>query len=221
MLKLVIFDAGDVLYSLGDIRPIVKSFLDRYNADFERSERIWKKIEQKARKGKLNRKEAHKKWIEELGLPKKALREWEEIDRRIVWRKVIKRMAWVNWMLKKLSRNYKIAVLSDSIESAAEKRKSMERLGIDVNCIDKIFTSYDLGREKPNLLTYKTVLNYFHAKAEEAVFVGHSKDEIEGARKLGLTTISFGNSLGDYFISSLRQLPKTIELIERQKGLRQ
>jgi FMN phosphatase YigB (HAD superfamily) len=37
------------------------------------------------------------------------------------------------------------------------------------------------------------VLNYFKVKPEETIFVGHDKEKIKGARKLGIKTISFSS----------------------------
>jgi HAD superfamily hydrolase (TIGR01509 family) len=58
---------------------------------------------------------------------------------------------------------------------------------------NKLFLSNLIGYEKPHPKTYLTVLNYFKVKPKEAIFVGHDKEEMEGAKKLGIKTISFSS----------------------------
>jgi HAD superfamily hydrolase (TIGR01509 family) len=55
------------------------------------------------------------------------------------------------------------------------------------------FSESLIGYEKPHPKAYLAVLNYFKVKPEEAIFVWHDKEEMEGARKLGIRTISLSS----------------------------
>jgi len=56
---------------------------------------------------------------------------------------------------------------------------------------DKLFLSHLIGYEKPHPKAYIKVLEYFKVKPEETLFVGHDREEIEGAKKVGIKTISW------------------------------
>jgi HAD superfamily hydrolase (TIGR01509 family) len=47
-----------------------------------------------------------------------------------------------------------------------------------------------MGYKKPDREVYLTVLKYFKVKPKEAIFIGHDKKELEGARKVGVKTLT-------------------------------
>jgi FMN phosphatase YigB (HAD superfamily) len=119
MIKLIIFDAGGVLY-IGSIKTVdetVRKFLRKHGVhDFEKSDRIWSKNEKLASSGKINVREAHERWLESLGLTKDLADEWIEIDKKEIWSK-FKRAPRINILLETLKRHYALAVLSDTIDN--------------------------------------------------------------------------------------------------------
>jgi len=215
MIKLVIFDAGDILYNTVKaeiIRKVVREFLAKYGVkNFEESERVWLKYGKLARIGKMSWEKVHEKWLEDLGLSKELEGEWREIWRK-TWTKYVKKFPYVNETLKILKKSYKLAILSNNIANKEELIEKLEILKIDHKLFDEIFTSHDIGYVKPQGEAYVTVLKYFNVNPEEAVFVGHDKDEIEGAKKVGLVTIVLHdkNAKGDYFANQFKDLPKII-----------
>ena len=221
MIKLVIFDAGDVLYKGSKkevVREVVSSFLAKHGVkDLEKALKIggevWSRVEKLVKIGKMSLREAHEKWIEALGLNRKLVSEWSEIEKSEIRFKLFKRTPHVNETLKILKRKYKLAILSDTVLSKEEMIQKLQALKIDYKLFDEIFTSHDIGYEKPHKEAYLTVLRYFNVRPEEAVFVGHAKDEIEGAKKIGLTTVVFAdkNVEGDYFVKQFDDLPKILD----------
>ena len=195
-IKLIIFDAGGVLYEEIDEDLLTKTVLDflrRHGVDksLDEIEKSWERYEKLGKVGKMKYEDVKKMWLKEMGLLKFS-KEWdkEEIG---LWL-ATKMKKGVNRVLKKLRENYKLAVLSDSIMSCEEKRYVMELVGIDTSLFDKIFTSNDIGYEKPHPKSYETVLHHFSVKPEEAVFVGHDKEELDGASRVGLTVVDVSES---------------------------
>jgi len=88
---------------------------------------------------------------------------------------------------------------------------------LGINLFDKVFCSSDIGYEKPHKKAFFAVLNYFKLKPSEAVFVGHSKDEIEGARKHRIKTIAINWDRGtkfDFYAKRFSEIPKVLEKIK-------
>jgi HAD superfamily hydrolase (TIGR01509 family) len=221
-IRLLIFDAGDVLYKTSKkaINRAVKRFLiSKGLRNFKEADEIWDKVSKLGRIGKLSWKECQERWLEELGLDKKLVEEWRRIDRNVIWKKHFTRFPKVNETLRELKkRGYKLAILSDSVESREEKIESLKLLRIDYKLFDGIFTSHDIGYEKPHKKTFEKVLRSFRIKTKEAIFIGHAKDEIEGAKKVGLKTVSFRNFRikADHFFRKFENLVKVVENIERK-----
>jgi FMN phosphatase YigB (HAD superfamily) len=85
MIKLLIFDAGGVLYtgSSETVKTAVEKFLKKHGVyDLGRSDKVWSEIEKLVIVGKIGLREAHERWLEGVGLPRGLADEWEEVDRR-------------------------------------------------------------------------------------------------------------------------------------------
>jgi len=214
--RLIIFDAGDILYKTSSkaIDGAVKKFLNKHGIlDLEKSNKIWKKFHKLGLKGKLSWFECQKLWIKNLGLPENLIYEWRRIDLNEIWKKGFTKFPNVNrylYLLRK--RGFKLSILSDSMASEKEKKMILKRLGIKCKYFDKIFTSHDIGCEKPCKKAYLSVLKHFNVKPKEAVFVGHDKEEIVGAKKLRLITISFGEKVkeADFYAKNWKSLYQLI-----------
>jgi HAD superfamily hydrolase (TIGR01549 family) len=82
-------------------------------------------------------------------------------------------------------------------------------------CIDHIVTSRDVGATKPDPKIFLCALHQLAMKGSDVLFVGHDRDELEGAAKIGLVTVEFNNYLGrnihtDYKIAHITELQKII-----------
>ena len=210
VIKLIIFDAGGVLYNGNQkiVDKAVKRFLRKHGVyDFDMNDRAWPKIERLVKIGKISLKEAHERWLEAVGLRKDLLREWEDVNRKEIWGK-FKKTPRINKLLVKLKKNYKLAVLSDTIESRPEKIEKMEIIGVNDKIFDEIFTSHDLGACKPSRKTFSAVLKKFDVEPNEAVFVGDASDELEGAKRIGLVAIWFNSNGGDFKVKKLDEIQK-------------
>lgn len=75
---------------------------------------------------------------------------------------------------------------------------------------DSFATSCELKICKPDAGIYLAALELLRVRPDEAAFVGHAKQELQGAKDLGLTTIAFNTDDAtvtvDYIISRFPQL---------------
>lgn len=213
MIKLIIFDAGGVLYkgSIKIVEEAVKKFLTKHGIhDLKKSDKIWSKIEKLASTGKITAQQANEKWLENLGLLKKLTTEWNELDKKEIWAK-FKATPRINKTLKKLKKNQKLAVLSDTIDSKQEKIEKMQIVGVNHTLFDEIYTSHDLGAYKPSKKAFNTVLKKFDVKPQETLFISDACDELKGARKIGIITVGYNSKCGQHKIKNLNQIQKIIE----------
>ena len=218
MIRLIIFDAGGVLYrgSKKIVDEAVRKFLEKHGIhDLKRSDKIWSKIEKLTSIGKISVREAHERWLEGLGLSKDLVDKWTEIDKKEIWSR-FRRTLGINKLLRKLKKRYILVVLSDTIDSKPEKIEKMEIVGVNHRIFDEIFTSHDLGTYKPSKRAFYAVLEKFDIKPREAVFVSDSCDELEGAKKIGLLTVGFNCGGGDHNIRRMYEILKILRNLNQR-----
>jgi len=102
----------------------------------------------------------------------------------------------------------------------------LRRLGV-AHFFDVVVCSTELGVRKPDARMYLTALDRMGNEPSEALFVGHSKEDLEGAREVGLITVAFRpdeGAKGDYMIRRLVELPELAarpgQGLERQHAVR-
>ena len=220
MIKLIIFDAGGVLYtgSMKIVDEAVREFLKKHGIhDFKKSDKIWSKVEKLASIGKISAKKAQERWLEGVGLSKDLVDEWAEIDKKEIWKK-FKRTPKINKILETLKKNYILVVLTDTIDNKQEKIEKMKILGINHKIFDEIYTSHDLGTYKPNKKAFQTVLKKSKLKPKEAVFISDACDELKGAKKIGLLTIGLNCDGGDYNIRRVGEILKILKNLNQPQN---
>jgi len=194
-IKLVVFDGEGVLYSYKKAIKIFfkeyDKFLKRFGSSVEEQRKIFDKLRPKLARGRISLREANKIIFRKLGVPVSALDEWlrKDLSISLKYVKVNSKARQILLALKK--RGMKVTILSDTVHPFAWRVKLLKKLGIlKGKHYDKLFLSSIIGYEKPERGAYITVLKWFKVKPEEAVFVGHDKEEIEGARKVGMKVAS-------------------------------
>ena len=200
MVKLIIFDGEGVLYTGKKATKIFEreydKFLKNFGVKFENQHKIWIKLYPKISSGKISLRKANKIVYKKLGIPTSKVDEWLKKDKEINL-KYIKLYKNRKKILEKIkARGIKIAILSDTVHPLKWRLELFKRLGLKKGKhYDKLFLSRLLGYEKPNPKSYLKVLEYFKVKPEEALFVGHDKEEMEGARKVGIKAIKFSRKV--------------------------
>lgn len=215
MIKLLIFDAGDLLWtcSAKDLERAMEKFFKKNKIDGDIINSRWNKIKDRVEVGKIKYDDAIKIQFKGLVANKKIIREWMDIhyEEKAFTRNLC---PYVRPTLKRLKKMYKLAMLTDDYKDKRYKINICKRLG--VNLFDDIFSSQDIGFKKPQKGAFFTVLKHFRVKPNEAVFIGHSKDEVEGARKIKIKTIAYKWDRGtksDFYVKSFSEIPKVLEKI--------
>ena len=191
MIKLVIFDAGELLFPLPrDLwAKKISELEEKYKVPQGRCVKAWGEVKPLIMEVKINYLDAQEMIFKKAGFGEHARNvslEW--IDTYNELRNTMQPFKGVKETLHQLKRDYKLAVLSDTHKTESEKRKGLKHMGIDF--FDKVFCSNDLGVHKPNPEAYQKVLDYFNVTPHEAVFVAHDCKELEGAKNVGIKTIS-------------------------------
>lgn len=216
MIKLIIFDAGGVLYKGNKeiVDEAVGKFLEKHGVyDLKKSDEIWSKMEKRLSIGKISIREAHERWLEGVGLSRDLADEWAEVVKKEIWSK-FRITPGINRLLRKLRKEYILVVLSDTIDGKQEMIEKMEIVGVDSRVFDEIFTSHDLGALKPSKKAFLRALRKFNVKPKEALFIGDACDELKGAKKIGLMTIGFRCNCGDQNVNELNEIDEILQQIK-------
>lgn len=212
MVSLIIFDAGGVLYENLRKEVILNylvKFLNSYGYTSPPTlEEMWNNLYKLGRIGKLSFRECNLLLFEKIGA-KELVGEWIKFYKKL-WKKYAKAKDSVNFVLGKLKeKEYKMAILSNSVNSGKEKVRFLKLSGINPSLFDAIFTSHDIGYPKPHKLSYITVLTHFKLMPFDAIFISDNEKEIEGAYEVGIRPIYIGRYKpfrATYCIKSLKEL---------------
>ena len=81
---------------------------------------------------------------------------------------------------------------------------------LDVNdVVDKIYSSVEIGFSKPDKRIYQYALTKNNISEESCFFVGHEKEEIDGAKYCNIKTIAYNYNQdveSDYYINNLNKI---------------
>jgi len=219
-IKLVIFDAGDILY---DYRKSFKEFFknleklwEKHGVAFEKGNDLWETedIGWAASIGKISIDEARRKQLRAFGMSEELLDEYNQIDIESMKKLESKDPEIREVILKIKEKGYKVAVLSDTPQNKKTKKFMMEVIGVG-DLFDEIFVSSEIGHMKPDKEAYFAVLDHFGLRSDEAVFVAHDEDELVGAKKLKIKTISYqGHESGDFNIQKFKEILDVLEKLK-------
>lgn len=101
-----------------------------------------------------------------------------------------------------------LCIVTDTMHSLERKMQWLEKAGI-APWIDFVACSTVLGVHKPDPAIYLDALRQAGLSADEAAFVGHDAEELDGARAVGLATIAVNHdpdARADYYLGSLTDL---------------
>jgi FMN phosphatase YigB (HAD superfamily) len=217
MIKLLVFDADGILWEVSekDFKNAMERFFKKYNIDGRIINSKWDRIRDKVETGKIKYDKAIDIQFKGFKVNKKILKDWYDIHFNL--RDIdIKFDSSIIPILKKLKKHYKLAILTDDVKNYKYKEKICKRLGLS-KIFERIFSSSDIGYMKPHKKAFLTITSYFKVKRSEVVFVAHSKDELEGARKHRIKTIAYmwdKGSKADFYIKKFSEIPKILEKIK-------
>jgi HAD superfamily hydrolase (TIGR01509 family) len=105
-------------------------------------------------------------------------------------------------------RGFLLGIVTDTIYPIERKMRWLDRVGI-AEFIDVVACSTVVGAHKPDAVIYLDALQQAHLTPDQAAFVGHDADELEGAHKAGMATVAVNHEPGtkaDYYARSLLDL---------------
>lgn len=117
-------------------------------------------------------------------------------------------------------RKLKLAILTDTMLSKNMIVHMIKHVGL-YDHIDEIICSSDIGAIKPSRRAYQcAAVEIMKSKMNETVFVGHAEDELDGAKRCGITTIGYRLDPGakaDYVANKFSDILKIIDEINSKK----
>ncbi|MBD3155039.1 MAG: HAD-IA family hydrolase [Candidatus Aenigmarchaeota archaeon] len=182
MINTIIFDAGGVFVKGTSKEFFIKisKILKVDSSVFIKRKYIW----DNAQKGEISLQDA----IEEIfDIP---ISEEKMVEIINVWKRNFKLDIAIRDFAKKLSKDYRIFILSNIDTESVELFKD-HREGFDF--VEEEFLSCKLGMKKPDREIYEYVLNKINVKPEKCVFIDDKPENIEGAEKVGIHGIVFKN----------------------------
>jgi len=116
----------------------------------------------------------------------------EAIAGRHLWEATLRKVPYVDEVLRELRRRYKLGIITNTITSREQHvRMALRRIGLE-QFFDVILTSVDVGCEKPHEKIFLKALETLKVQPEEAVMVGNRiSTDIVGANRIGMKTILF------------------------------
>lgn len=106
-----------------------------------------------------------------------------------------------------------LGVLTDSDRGGDELRQTLVRLGLGER-FSVVLSSLDLERTKPDAFCYRSALGLMGLEARQVAFVGHSADDLNGARRAGLRTVAFHRATGIAAGHHLNRFDELLGLVE-------
>jgi putative hydrolase of the HAD superfamily len=187
-IKAILFDIGGVILyeSVKESRNILCRKFGIKPEDFKR---FTVKNIPLSYTGKLHYNNFFKNLVKETKIqanPKDLVKEWIKARE-----KTSKPNKKVISLLKPLSKKYKIVCLTDStmLNDKSKQRKYAYKL-FKMN-----FISCRLGHMKPQKKIYQIAIKRLKLKPEQMLFIDNSRENLEGAKKLGLKTLFADNNL--------------------------
>ncbi len=217
-IKGVIFDADEVLYYRNKVgRNLKIKLLQRYgyNQGYKKFLDSYHREKWQAYINEISRQELFRKILHNIGLNlrqsnlEKFTKEFLNAHKKILAAKSVEAL------LKKLKKSgIKVCILTDTIFSGKEKWELLKSIGLDKH-IDLIISSHDIKKSKKTKESYNECLRKMGLKANDVIFVGHKKYEMEGAKNANIVSVvvlpvADKNIKSDYKINSMKELGRLI-----------
>jgi epoxide hydrolase-like predicted phosphatase len=187
MFKVIIFDVGGVIINYSDDQYI--AYLSKkLRINQRRIKRVLLPLLDEMDYGRMDLDHAEKIFTDHFNIERSRL-EWVS-----AFRKLAKRNKKVIALIKRLSKNYEIGIITNISKSRYRESKALalDNL-IKAKAVHKIIASSYVGMKKPHTKIYKYALKELNAKAKETIFIDNMKINVDGAKEVGITGIKFDN----------------------------
>jgi putative hydrolase of the HAD superfamily len=208
-IQAIIFDAGDVLYYRPRRYQKLAAFLGSQGIDASIIAREdVKLLEQQAFKGLISRDQYREALLRLYGIVQPC-----QIEKgKLVLNEEDNDIEFFDGVREALQALKKkgclLGIITDTAVPISEKLNWFERGGF-AEVWDSIISSKEVGIRKPDPRIFQAALKQLGISASRAVFVGHKKTELDGARAIGMKTAAYNYEMdasADYYIGKLADL---------------
>ena len=185
MYKTIIFDIGGVIIDFSEdeyVTYLAKRlrFSKRYLSSI-----IFPLIEE-MEYGRITLAQAEKEFSRGTVLPESKLYFVE------AYRKLAKPNRKVIGIMRRLSANYRLGILSNMSQPRYMEARSLEvDYLVESRIVKKVVASCFVGLRKPDVRIYRLALKKMNAKANETIFIDNQYENIIGAGRVGIKGVLF------------------------------
>jgi putative hydrolase of the HAD superfamily len=208
-IKAIFFDAGDVLYYRPEKSPNFTKFLEgRAISPPPDLHRQHKKIKDLAYQGKMRRHVYFERLVKLYGIQdEQAVAEGvaalsHDEDQVGIFEGVPDTINALK------TSGFLLAIITDTAMPFSKKLAWFDEHGFG-RVWDVVISSKELGVRKPSPEMYQKALSQAGVSSEEAIFVGHKKSELDGAKAMGIKTVAFNydrDAIADIYINHFSDL---------------
>ena len=217
----VLFDMGDVLYDATSWRRWMTRVLRSAGVPLPYSSLWWlwdRHYLDRVHRGLIEYRPAFVTFLEHLGLSAAVIQEIEAAT--WAWKRQAEGRArplpGTRQVLSELvRRGFVLGVLSDSESPAGRLREKLRKLELG-SLFRVVISSIDIGVTKPDPRGYRQALKEMNLLPEQAWFVGHDADELDGAHDVGMRTVAFNFTADVHADCYLRRLDDLIPALTRR-----
>ncbi len=200
MIKAVFYDMGDIFFEAHLWRKWMYeklSAMNLFNGSFKDFYEYYESILLPVYQDKLKYEEAYDNFLTELEVPNAKVFKEESFRMKLFFEENRELYDGVAETLKVLQLNgISNIVITDNEQGEAGIRKNiLEKFEIN-DFIERVFSSKEFGLTKPDPEIFRLALLEFNLHTNQVLFVGHDKEEIDGAEGLGIKAVEYNNYLG-------------------------
>ncbi len=192
MIKTIIFDMTGIFFENDYTPRLEPELFALFKANGAKScdyHRVWRRIRSKF-SGITQIKEVRLRYLSELNLSYSVLSRYEKLVERDQKRIKLLDSNTIHYLKKFKRAGLCMVILTNTMNTKRNRINLLNNLNLSM-FFDEIFCSSEIGYSKPDLRSYKYVLKSLKIRPKDTIFVGHSKDELDGAAKVGIIPIRF------------------------------
>jgi putative hydrolase of the HAD superfamily len=207
--RALLFDAGDILYFRPNRGLHLKAFLDQLglaHRTLHPAEEV--SLKSQAYNGQITQGQYREKLLCLFGVTDTTQvergKEAMNLDDNNI--EVIQGVPETLKSLK--AQGFLLGIVTDTAMPLHTKLAWFERGGFG-DVWDSVISSQELGAQKPDQKIFNAALEQLGVNTAQAVFIGHSPEELDGARAMGMQTIAFnhdGHARADFYIKKFKDL---------------
>ncbi len=199
-IKSVLFDMGDIFFEANYWRKwMYDKFLSEnlFEGSFSDFYDLYEKFLLPVYKGEKSYIEAYQDFLTFIGIENKDEFQKVSFEIKEYFENTRELFPEVQDTLTRLKeKGISNVVITDNEQGEEAIRDSiLKRFGIN-EAIDLVFSSKTYNLTKPDPEIFRLVLGKLGQTTEEVIFVGHDKEELDGAEEVGIKSVEYNNYLG-------------------------